>query len=433
MNRPPKARFASPSVLLTLFTAMPLLAQSPATSRPAPVIPPDAKTWVDADTGHRVTRLTFEPGATGLYFNYSAYSPDGRDMVYTSPAGLHALDLTTHQSRLVVPGKISGVMTGRKSNTVYYVKSDLKEFWRTDLRTGESKKIANLPPRGKIESVNADETLAAGTYIEGNEGQDYGEKRVNPAGFPNGGGLVQPANKGQMMEERLAAKLPMVMFTLNLQTGEQKPILHSTDWLNHLLFSPADPTLLMFCHEGPWHKVDRLWHIRIPDSGDAAPVKLHTRQMEMEIWGHESWANSGSAVWFDLQLPKGEVFYVARIDLKTNGRRWYALDRNEWSIHFNTSPDESMLCGDGGDEWQVAHAPDGKWIYLFKPELLKNTGTDDPSLIQPGVLRATRLVNMAGHNYKLEPNPRFSPDQKQIIFTAYLQGTSAVYAVDVDR
>ena len=32
-----------------------------------------------------------------------------------------------------------------------------------------------------------------------------------------------------------------------------------TDWLNHLQFSPTDPTLLMFCHEGPWHKVDRIW------------------------------------------------------------------------------------------------------------------------------------------------------------------------------
>jgi len=53
-----------------------------------------------------------------------------------------------------------------------------------------------------------------------------------------------------MMDRRLAARLPLVLFTINLQTGEMKTLLHSTDWVNHLLFSPTDPTLLMYCHEG---------------------------------------------------------------------------------------------------------------------------------------------------------------------------------------
>ena len=54
----------------------------------------------------------------------------------------------------------------------------------------------------------------------------------------------------------------MAMFTINTRTGEVKTIHRATDWLNHLEFSPTDPTLLMFCHEGPWHKVDRIWTIR---------------------------------------------------------------------------------------------------------------------------------------------------------------------------
>ncbi len=59
--------------------------------------------------------------------------------------------------------------------------------------------------------------------------------------------------KGQMMEQRWAARLPMGLFTVNVETGEIKTIHRANDWLNHLLFSPTDPTLLMFCHEGPWH------------------------------------------------------------------------------------------------------------------------------------------------------------------------------------
>ncbi len=66
-----------------------------------------------------------------------------------------------------------------------------------------------------------------------------------------------------MMEERWAARLPMALFTVNIQNRRRSRSIHrATDWLNHLLFSPTDPTLLMFCHEGPWHKVDRIWTIR---------------------------------------------------------------------------------------------------------------------------------------------------------------------------
>ena len=37
--------------------------------------PPTA--WVDPDTGHRIVRLTREPGSDSFYFNYNGYAPDG--------------------------------------------------------------------------------------------------------------------------------------------------------------------------------------------------------------------------------------------------------------------------------------------------------------------------------------------------------------------
>ena len=39
-------------------------------------------TWIDADTGHRITRLTNEPGSRSLYFNQNAFLPDGKQMIY---------------------------------------------------------------------------------------------------------------------------------------------------------------------------------------------------------------------------------------------------------------------------------------------------------------------------------------------------------------
>ena len=107
------------------------------------------------------------------------------------------------------------------------------------------------------------------------------------------------------------------------------------------------------------------------------------------------------------------------------------MQRNEWSIHFNVTADESLICGDGGDPGQVAKAPDGQWIELFRPQIIRNVGIDDPSFVQPGVLKSERLVNMAKHNYKLEPNVHFSPDGKWIIFRANFEGHQEVYAVEI--
>jgi len=363
-----------------LLGGLPALSAQP--GEPAAAAPPP-ESWVDPDTGHRVIRLTREPDSASLYFNQNGYTADGKRLVYTTPDGISVLDLGTLQARQVVQGRVRLIEAGRKTPRVYYIRD--RALFKTDVDSGETARIAALPPRGSVSTINADETLAAGTYVEG-EGQDYAGNRTTQTRS-----LDQPANKGQMMEQRFAARLPMVLFTVNLANGEIKTVHNSRDWLNHLLFSPTDPGLLMFCHEGPWHKVDRIWTIRTDGS---QLKKIHTRTMAMEIFGHEFWSADGKTIWYDLQTPRGEDFWLAGYQVETGERTWYHLERNEWSIHFNVTHDGMLFCGDGGDPGQVARAPDGRWIYLFRPELLPNRGIDDRRFVRPGVLRAERLVNM---------------------------------------
>jgi oligogalacturonide lyase len=40
---------------------------------------------------------------------------------------------------------------------------------------------------------------------------------------------------------------------------------------------------------------------------------------------------------------------------------------------------------------------------------------------------------MGNHNYKLEPNERFSPDDKLVFFTSNMFGPSYVFAVEVAK
>jgi oligogalacturonide lyase len=389
-------------------------------------------TWVDKDTGHRVWRLTPEPDSASLYFNVSAISPDGRWMVYNAPDGIHGLDLGTRKTKLLVPNggdrmAARTIAVGRKTNAVFYLSDDpatkVTSINRVDFDTGARRKLADVPAGYKIDSINADETLAAGTY------EEHPEARTRQ-GAP-GGPLNQPRNKGEMMERRLAARIPLVLFTLDLNSGRQTTLLRSTDWINHLLFSPTDPTLLMYCHEGPWQKVDRIWTIRTDGS---ANTLIHHRTMAMEIAGHEFWGQDGKTVWYDWQYPKGASFYVGGYNLASGQRTAYHLERNDWSIHFNVSNDGSLFAGDGGDPGQVAHAPDGEWIVLLRPQSVLGKGAiNEKDFWQPGVFKPERLVNMAHHDYHLEPNIRFTPDRKMVVFRTNMFGPTYVLGVDVEK
>src|SRR5579864_7568940 len=217
-------RQLSPQAALLVWASLPVFCQAPVRTAATGTEPP--KSWLDADTGHRVVRLSDEPGSASLYFNQNGYTPDGKDLIYTTPGGISVLNLETHQAKRVVEGHVRVIEAGKKNRTVYYVKDGA--VYSVNIDSMESREIGKLPPRGSVATVNADETLIAGTYIEG-EGQDYGGPPAQAA-QGQGHALEQPRNKGQMMEERLAAHLPLRLFLMNTETGSTRTILRSTDW-----------------------------------------------------------------------------------------------------------------------------------------------------------------------------------------------------------
>ena len=269
-----------------------------------------------------------------------------------------------------------------------------------NFETKKSKLVFVFPEdfKSSISTVNADGSLLAGTRATD------AEKEI----------LKNNPNKSSYFNLVYEAHLPKTLFTINVKTGELKKIFTDSAWLNHLQFSTTDAALLSFCHEGPWHKVNRLWHI---DVNSLKVTQVHHRTMDMEIWGHEWFGKTGKTMWFDLQQPRGQKFYVAGYDVATGTEKKYELQRNDWSVHYNSNADETLFAGDGGDPGAVAKAPNGQWINLFTP----NGDHFDTE----------KLVNMKHHQYKLEPNVHFSPDGKWIIFRANFEGESNVYAVEI--
>jgi len=401
--------------------------------------------WVDAATGHRVVRLSSEPGTRSLYFHQNSLTPDGRFVIVEAPAGIATIDLSTHVNRVIVPGKAHALFVGRKSGLVYFSRSEgaenSEQQTATEILTvpatgGKPRRIARIE-RGFIGSVNADETLLLGVYAERTWQIEQGPRDPRfdanyAATGKDGKSLTFAEAKEVRLLQRELARIPMAMFTVNTATGEQQVIHESTDWLNHLQFSPTDPAELMFCHEGPWHRVDRVWALRL----GGEPRLVHKRAMNMEIAGHEFFDVDGKTIWYDLQTPRGEDFWLASAS-PDGTRRWYHVDRDHWSVHYNISPDGTLFAGDGGDAEMVAHAKDGKWLYLFRPERIPDVaGISAPNaadLVHAGTLRAERLVDMGKHDYRLEPNVFFTRDGKWIVFRSNMQGDVHTYMVEVAK
>src|SRR5947209_11711210 len=120
--------------------------------------------WIDPDTGHRVIRLSDEPGSASLYFHQNAYTPDGQKLIITTPTGLSTINLKTRAIEKAVEGRVNVIITGKKTGNVYYVRN--RVVYATDLNTKATREIAKLPPGASVSTVNADETLLAGTIDE---------------------------------------------------------------------------------------------------------------------------------------------------------------------------------------------------------------------------------------------------------------------------
>ena len=372
--------------------------------------------WIDKDTRHKVVRLTRRAGNSAsfyfhnnpfilaqgnegdrmIFYGNDKYSGDGfgKQLFYVNLQTLAITQLTGNS------GRKGGEIVGKKSHNVYYQSHDSIFSVNADSRLTKLEYVFPADFKANITSLNADETLLGGAYSSDKEKEIL---RLNP-------------EKHDYFNKIYESKLPRTLFTVNLKTKELTKLFTDTAWLNHVQFSPTNPKLLMFCHEGPWHKVDRIWTIDI----DSREVKLiHKRTMENEIAGHEWFSPDGKTIWYDQQLPRGKTFYVGGTNLETGKEQKYQFDRNQWSVHYTISPDQKLFAGDGGDSTSVAKAPDGKWINLFTPKGHR--------------FEFERLVNMKFHHYKLEPNIHFSPDQKWIIFRANFEGFESVYAVEIKK
>jgi oligogalacturonide lyase len=390
--------------------------------------------WIDPDTGHRIIRLSTEPGSSSLYFHQNSFTPEGDKFIFDSRTGIEVVDLKTLGKQppapVIVVSNASALAMARKTREVYFFRRGT--LCAANVDSHAVREVFN----SRATAINCDETFVVRTV---NATDPAGKVQPPPP-------RTIPPQRERMFADKLKANIPLTpeeeraarkedglsrrlmnprcmafVFT-NVKTGESVTNGYQYAWLNHLQFSPTDPNLLLYCHEGTWHEVDRVWTIRTDGTGQRL---MHKRAMDMEIAGHEFWSFDGTRVYFDLQTPRSQEFWIASASLKTGKETQYKLERDWWSIHYNVSRDGKLFAGDGGDSGQVAFAKDGMWINLFRPRWL-------------GGVSREKLVNMSKHNYVtgdggVEPNVMITPDQKWVVFKSNMFGPTHVFAVEVAK
>lgn len=390
--------------------------------------------WIDPATGHRVVRLTDDAGGSTLYFHDNAFSPTGDTLMFNTPAGIAVVEVAKigagGKPEIVAAGARGGYFA-RRTREIFYTRRGGRGVEAIDLDSRRSREVPHA--RGVI---NADATLsvvknAAAIDPDGT----HPRPAVRPAipqlqrMFP--GKKLEDLTVDQQYsvakEDKLAPRalnpsLQSFVFT-NLADGKSHETGFQYGDLNHLQFNPVDPNLLLYCYEGTWHELDRTWTIRT-DGSDKRMT--HQRTMDMEINGHEWWSWDGKTVWFDLQTPRSQDFWLAGVNMATGKKTRYHLERGWWGVHFNSSRDDTLFASDGGDPSQVAYATDGMWINLLR--------------VQPdGTVAREKLVDMSRHNYVtgrggVEPNVHLTPDKNWVVFSGqFAEGQRHVYAVSIDQ
>ena len=392
---------------------------------------------------HRIIRLSTEAGSTTLYFHDNSYTPQGDKLIFNTPSGVAVMDITklgAESPKFEIITNGWGAVMARRTREVYVRRGGGRRsggpVYAVNVDTKEERLITNAVST----IISCDESFGF-VLLRGDAAIDPTGKTQRPAARPYVPQLQRmfPGKKLEDLtpeqqysvqkEERLARGTlnpPPAAFTfINLKTGERKTGGYQFSNPDHEQFNPTDPNLLLFAHEGTWHEVDRTWTIRT----DGTDMKLlHKRTMDMEINGHEWWSFDGKTVWFDLQTPRSEDFWIAGVNIETGRETRYHITRDTWGVHFTSSRDDTLFASDGGDPSQVAYSTNGMWINLFR--------------VQPdGTVAHERLANMARHNYVtgggrggVEPNCSITPDKKWVVFTGqFAAGQRHVYAVEVGK
>ncbi len=379
---------------------------------------PEWQWQVDAQTGRPVQQLTSVGSNYHLYFYNPSVTPDGRSLIfYSDRTGLNNLFRLDLASGAIVqltdaaPARadywpftppILGAgaclaAVGDAGQSVYYFEGHA--LYGVHLETFQRRLVLTLPPDRRPSILHADaagRTLVFATWDE-TLFDGYARRAFAGERFAN--------------QDFLQAGASTIVL-VSTETGAAEEVLRRDGfWINHVLLHPTQPHLILFCHEFT-NDPDRMWLLNTL-TGECAVVP---GQAPDEWYQHEFWSTDGGRIcfhggwndepdrafcgWYSLADGRMERFVH-----RTPGRGY---------AHYNLHPGGQDMVSDGEANpgcLSRIHLCEGRQVF----EVLCRHDSYEPE-----------------EDQRAHPHPSFSPDGRQVIFTANHGGQSNVYRVSWD-
>jgi oligogalacturonide lyase len=329
----------------------------------------------DAETGYPFQVLSGGVGNnTHIYFNRANFTADGKYLIFRSDRTgswqVYAYDIAGQRLCRLTEAALD---PGRPSidpcrPRLFYTQGNAVH--RLNIDTLEDEVIYRHP------------TPEGGTFLLmdiSGDGQYLGFMEIGP---------YDKAENGTADFVRRFEARPLSSFWLATMDGAKVWKVHEEQrHLQHLLFCPTDPTTLMYCHEGPWDRVEqRLWLMHW-DGSRIRPLR-YQETPDLAI-GHEYWCHDGRHVDY-VRRRKGCPTAVCRIDTRSGQETVLTM---HGYAHFICDQSALRIIGDDAKFVTLLEVPTGKLTPLVRHH------------------QALTIANTLFH-----PHPAFSPDGRLIVF-----------------
>ncbi|MCS7119931.1 MAG: oligogalacturonate lyase family protein [Nitrososphaerota archaeon] len=232
--------------------------------------------------------------------------------------------------------------------------------------------------------------------------------------------IPQSVLKGRIYSgqlERMYLRPRSVVMRFDLVKEEAEPLWGECEWISHVNISPVDPDIVLFCHEGPWHLVQRMWIVKA-STHEVYPLLRQERYVERA--GHEFFTESGRvATQFSRRESpnsKNWVFYDAYLNVDGSGLKMFKY-RYAGPGHMH-SRNERFSVGDRAftDNSKEGRAFIGLTIYEGEEAIVKRICKHDSSW----------------QTQNSHPHPVITPDNKNVVFSSDRKGRCNLYMVPIE-
>ncbi|MEM1989428.1 MAG: oligogalacturonate lyase family protein [Candidatus Bathyarchaeia archaeon] len=221
------------------------------------------------------------------------------------------------------------------------------------------------------------------------------------------------------MLETLYRRPRSLVLRLDVSKREVLPLWGECEWISHININPVNPDEVLFCHEGPWHLVQRMWIVKA-STHEVYPLLQQKRYLERA--GHEFFTNKGRVVvqFARRSTPSSTDWTSYDVFLNTDGSNIKMFKyRYLAPAHIKSRDDEKVSVGD-----RAFPDPSFKDGAAFLGLIIYE---DEEAIVKPLCRHGTSWLTQNSH-----PHPIFTPDYKGVIFTSDREGECNIYLAHIE-